>query len=330
MQSIWHWFFYVLLPLVVLLLLAVWRRTSEYGMTERRYFVIVLGLWLAAVALYFIFSRVKNIKIIPQSLCIIALVASFGPWGAFSISERNQVNRLEEVLAKNDILIDGKVHKTQKDVPFDDAKRVSSVLRYLAEVHGFASIQPWFEEKLDTLVNSTYTNSYYRQQESTREIVKILGVRYVAEWETSESDQKNATYSFTVMPPFVLETKQYRYLISNIHLNSYADTESVQLGRQRWDIILKPDSDAIIFVPPYKTSPEFSVDLRNFSSVLLKQYGTREYVSNPVPQDSMILTAARNDIRLMLFFETLQITADSSGARPTMVSMSILMSTEAR
>jgi hypothetical protein len=57
MAVVWRWFYVVLLPLTVLLLLAILRRTSEYGITERRYFVIVLGFWLAAIALYFLISN---------------------------------------------------------------------------------------------------------------------------------------------------------------------------------------------------------------------------------------------------------------------------------
>jgi hypothetical protein len=323
--SIWHWFFYVLLPLVVLLLLAIWRRTSEYGITERRYFVIVLGLWLAAVALYFIFSRAKSIKIIPLSLCIIALVASFGPWGAFSISEWNQVNRLENVLTRNDILVNGKVRKAQKVVPFEDAKRISSIIRYLSEVHGFASIQPWFEEKLDTLMSYEHASRYYKQQENAGKIIQILGVRYVAEWESEEGIRGMSSYGFRVSSPFVLETQRCRYLISNVRMNAYTDSQQVYLSKQRWDIVFQPDSSVIMFVPARDTVSKFAVDLREFASRLHKQYGIQRYMENSVPQDSMVITALHKNTRVILLFDSFQIMIDSSGIRPVSAALNILM-----
>src|SRR5699024_3468757 len=72
-------YYWILVPLSILLLLAIWRRISEYGITVERYFVLVLGLWLTGIVLYFVISRAKNIKVIPASLCIVAFAISIGP-----------------------------------------------------------------------------------------------------------------------------------------------------------------------------------------------------------------------------------------------------------
>ena len=56
-----RWFWIVMIPLIVVLQLAVWRRVSEYGITENRYFAMGLGVWLAAMAVYFLVSKTKNI-----------------------------------------------------------------------------------------------------------------------------------------------------------------------------------------------------------------------------------------------------------------------------
>ena len=42
-----------LIPLIVVLFLAVWRRVSDYGITEPRYIAIVYGLWLVAMVALF-------------------------------------------------------------------------------------------------------------------------------------------------------------------------------------------------------------------------------------------------------------------------------------
>lgn len=77
-----RFFYFALFPLLILLFFAIERRVSDYGITELRYFVLVLALWLLFIATYFLASKKKNIKIIPQSLCVLAFLTSFGPWGA--------------------------------------------------------------------------------------------------------------------------------------------------------------------------------------------------------------------------------------------------------
>ena len=64
------------------------KKINAYGITEDRYVVLALSFWLAAMALYFIFSKTKNIKIIPATLCLITFLISFGPWGIFSVSTK--------------------------------------------------------------------------------------------------------------------------------------------------------------------------------------------------------------------------------------------------
>jgi hypothetical protein len=169
------WFYLILFPLIILLFIAILRRTGEYGITERRYFVFVLALWLAAMALYFSVSRLKNIKIIPYTLCFIAFITSFGPWGAISLSERSQIGRLEEVLIKNKILVDGKIVKAVNPVPEEESQDVSSVIQFLNERKSLNKIQPWFNENLDTLKGGMEGGVYKTKEEK---ITGLMGIEY--------------------------------------------------------------------------------------------------------------------------------------------------------
>ena len=47
-------FWPLLVPLAALQFLAVWRRVSEYGLTESRYLGLVLSVWMVGVALYYL------------------------------------------------------------------------------------------------------------------------------------------------------------------------------------------------------------------------------------------------------------------------------------
>ncbi|MEW5702474.1 MAG: DUF4153 domain-containing protein [Candidatus Zixiibacteriota bacterium] len=143
-----RWFWIAMIPMIVVLELAIWRRVSEYGITENRYFALVLGGWLAAMVVYFLAAKTKSIKVVPASIGVLALLVSFGPWGVFRISERSQVGRLEKLLTQNNLLIKGKVQKAQTAIAQADAAQISSVVRYLQQNHGYAQIQPWFSQSL--------------------------------------------------------------------------------------------------------------------------------------------------------------------------------------
>ena len=61
-DSVWitrvsRWFYVILIPLVAMLFLALWRRMSEYGITEGRYIAFAMGLWLAFLVAYFTLSK---------------------------------------------------------------------------------------------------------------------------------------------------------------------------------------------------------------------------------------------------------------------------------
>ncbi|HEX7572539.1 MAG TPA: DUF4153 domain-containing protein, partial [Bacteroidota bacterium] len=102
-ENVWirtaaRWFYVILIPLVMMLFFALWRRVSEYGVTPGRYLAMALGLWLAALVVYFVASKAKSIKVIPATLCILAFVVSVGPWGMLSVSEQSQVSRFRLIV----------------------------------------------------------------------------------------------------------------------------------------------------------------------------------------------------------------------------------------
>lgn len=92
------WFYVLLIPMIVLLFVAIFKRISEYGITENRYFVLLLAFWITAMTLYLLVSREKRLQILPLTLFALAMLSSIGPWGAFKISQSSQVARFRSVL----------------------------------------------------------------------------------------------------------------------------------------------------------------------------------------------------------------------------------------
>jgi Domain of unknown function (DUF4153) len=130
-------FYWLLIPLVALLLVAIYVRINTYGITEPRYMVSFLGLWLLGIAFYFIISKKDNIKIIPFSLFIVLIISLVGPLSAFSVSERNQEKLLNRILG---------LIRAKKSISNDDLNRVHGAVEYLAENH-LESFEKYLPEK---------------------------------------------------------------------------------------------------------------------------------------------------------------------------------------
>jgi hypothetical protein len=127
-------YYWILLPLVGLMMVAIYVRISQYGITEPRFFVALLAVWLLGVSLYFSISKVDNIKIIPLSLLLVGLFGIYAPFNAFQSSRINQEGRLDEVLNKYKLLKDGKI-AVPVNVKLDstDEDRAYAALEYLSE-----------------------------------------------------------------------------------------------------------------------------------------------------------------------------------------------------
>jgi len=180
-----RWYYLALVPSIVMLLMAIWKRIDQYGITEKRYFLAVLALWLAGVAIFYVVSRSRNILVIPLTLCIVAVATFGGPWSAYSVSEASQVRRLTRVLASNEMLEDGQARAVEREVSFEDQREVSAILRYLIQTHGTGAIEPLFGSlaEIDTIGEGTGSSRRHEAEPRARAIAEHLGLAYVSRWE---------------------------------------------------------------------------------------------------------------------------------------------------
>jgi hypothetical protein len=185
-------FYVAILPSIVMLWLAIGQRIGQYGITEKRYFLTLLSVWLAGVAIYYAITRSRDMRIIPATLCLGALLAFAGPWGPYHMSARSQLGRLQTLLEGNAMLVDGSAQPAPRDVPHDDRREISAVLRYLINTHGTDALVPWFGDRLtavETTEDGTGPSSMRRVEDRARAIVALLGIDYVGPWAPGESSR---------------------------------------------------------------------------------------------------------------------------------------------
>lgn len=160
-------FFRATVPLIVLLYTAIATRVLQYGITEDRYYLILLGLWLGFISSYFILSGQKNIKVIPQSLAIVGFLSVLGPWSAFNVSVYSQRHRLATIMHR---------YKLQQAGPGKavrmkerDANEVNEVIKYFVERQSVDELQPLFAaslKKTSDRVDSGRNAAYYWRDQS--------------------------------------------------------------------------------------------------------------------------------------------------------------------
>ena len=103
------WFWLMIVP-TLLLVIAVWKRIDQYGITPERYFLCLYALWLVAMASYLGLRHGRiDLRAIPLSLGVALFLSSFGPWGSVSVSARSQLHQLYASLAGHHLLDDGQL-----------------------------------------------------------------------------------------------------------------------------------------------------------------------------------------------------------------------------
>jgi len=180
------WFFKLMLPLLLLLYIAIFTRINAYGITELRYYVLLLAIYLTFNAIYFLFNKYKNIKIIFFSFLLLAFFSSFGPWGAYSVSKNSQKNRFEKLATEHNILKNGIISKTQDSLSTDHIYELSSIVDYLITYHGVKSMKVFFnEEDYLSILNEGYRYS------QTQLAMELMGLRYINKYQYIYTDIDN-------------------------------------------------------------------------------------------------------------------------------------------
>lgn len=237
-------FYYLLIPLTALLFIAIWIRIEDYGLTVNRYIIVLMGIWLGIISLYFILGF-KSIKTIPISLAVAMILASFGPWGMFSWSEKNQVKRLENILTESGILENGKIKhevswKKSNDstllasskrelntLPKDQLNEVNSIIHYLESYHGMEALFPWIApETADFFESSQIIEPSHAQL-----MAETMGIKYLLPYNTYDTvDSVSNEYTeFSSIPTESLEISGYDHLIRFVTYPSYERGEVEEL-----------------------------------------------------------------------------------------------------
>lgn len=236
-------FYLLMIPLLVLLFLAVYVRISTYGVTEGRYILCCLALWLSFITVYFLIKGQNQIRVIPISLVILSLIMVIGPWGMSVVSKKSQQKRLERLLAtKNTVARNNEIR---------------SVVKYLGDKHSFTALQPFLKEDLSKINDHFYNNSTYNYSYFFADsVLKLMNIGSEYENDLIEIEA-NATKRFVNDKKGILDIASKARIIV-VKAESYGTDKNIIQEDNLSVIFGKNKETVLVKTPDYEVS--FPVD----------------------------------------------------------------------
>ena len=259
----------VMLPILVMMFISMGIRINAYGITENRYFVMILGIWVFCMMLYISFRKVHRNIILPISLSIIAIISVFGPLSSFSVSKFSQNSRMSGILARNEMLVDNKLIKAKADVSKKDKKEVSAILHYFERNHSLNDVK------------------YLEKGFALRDMEKTFGFTYK---DPDEYDANESYFSYSInQSPEGLDISGYEYLFD---IETYKNTLmhedlKVEFIKQKGEVNIIKANDTL-----------YSLRLLELVKELKSKYPTGQGVA----QKDMIFDLENEFVKLKFIF----------------------------
>lgn len=129
------------IPLLLMMFASLGIRVRYYGITENRYYVGVVGLWALASALYLVFARKRSRVLLPAALAVVVLLSVFGPWSSFSVAKWSQNRRFEEIVTRNNMVVNGTIVQAPPQISDEDRREIAAVLQYFERFHSLSDVR---------------------------------------------------------------------------------------------------------------------------------------------------------------------------------------------
>lgn len=274
-----------ILPLIVMMFISIGIRINAYGITENRYYVVALGIWVFLVMIYFAFAKkIRNI-VLPLSLAIITFISVFGPISSYTISKYSQSKRLNQIFLKNNMIKDNKVIKASTAVSEVDARNISSILNYFQRNHSLSDVK---ELPKDFKI---------------AQIEKILGIKYNDEYYGNN----NEYFSFnSAGSSELIDIRGYDYFSGTRNNGKQMPTSTA--------LSIDFDYDSSILKVTQNGEDIYKVDLQVFADKLIDKYGFNQKGEN-FPQGEMTFEDENENVKIKIQFNNISGNKNSSSGK---------------
>lgn len=278
------------IPQVAVLFWSVGVRINAYGWTDNRYFIVLFGLWLLAVAIYFLVDKKKQLLVVPVSLFFVMTIPTLGPWSAFAVSQSSQLDRFESLATEAGLLVDGQTVDSTTETDGNLEKSINSVVNYLVTTHGAQVLSAYTNKDLAVVDG-------FRYEEPFKVAAVLFGELFPAGYDFPGDSKYFSFYSaersepvpiggYEQMVTFGLYeiSKSKEFTLNNVTYKLSANMQSEQLTLTNND-----------------TGVETVMDLHQMLKNLDETYGRNTYTGNFTVADTS-LSVEDDSVKLFAVF----------------------------
>ena len=228
------------LPLLVLSIVSISKRISQYGVTPSRYFVVLLAMWLIFCMVSSIFKA--RLSVILISLITVVYISVFTPVNNRRITLMSQNKRFEKILVKHGLLKDGKLVK-KPELAKEKKYEVTDVLNYILGIN---------DRRNDIENLKPFGKAGGKPYKDREEFEKSLGID-TAWYQYSDFGSIGDSYFVTFginenvlvnMYNGIEEVKEYDYAITNLE-SYFTDNNNVKEFFGKYPVKLSQEGIAV-------------------------------------------------------------------------------------
>lgn len=130
----------LILPILLMMFMSIGQRVNQYGITENRYYILALGIWVTGMMVYLSIKKQIRTILIPFTLSLIVLNSVIGPFSSFSVSKFSQNRRLNNILKANNMLEDNSIIPNP-DLFLDGQREINNIIYYFNNKHSLKDIK---------------------------------------------------------------------------------------------------------------------------------------------------------------------------------------------
>ncbi len=270
-----------ILPLIVMMFISIGIRINAYGVTENRYFVVALGIWVFLIMIYFSVAKKTRNIILPLSLSVIAFISVFGPFSSYTVSKYSQNKRLTKIFIANNMIKDNSVIKASTVVSTEDSRQLSSILNYFERNHSLKDVE------------------FLPKDFKTYDMEKVLGIKYTDEYNVANNGYFYFNSSGALNP---IDIQGYTYLFDSRSNGKQVSNAEFGMGYDYESSILKITQDG---------KDIYKRDLQDFVNILIEKYGINQQQNN-IQSEEMSFEDENDKVKIKIQFSNLSGSKNSS------------------
>ncbi|MEE9331695.1 MAG: DUF4153 domain-containing protein [Methylophilaceae bacterium] len=316
-----HFYLAMVLPLG-LFVLAVGVRINQYGLTEKRYILVLVAIWFAIlIAARLIRRQQFSLRTVTLSFAVLCFVASLGPWSINKLPLNNQISRLERVLTKHNLLTNGRYTTPKQPLSFETKKSVSSMVDYVVDHHGIDRLRPWFSDKkaLKKALDCDKEHEYSCGSNGRR-LLSHMGIDYINRWQKKNSNHKNIRLTYS-SEPIVIPLNGYDYFVP---ISLYQNNKTTALATpldQAFELSSVALNDAQLQLV-FRDKKQVNIDFVDF----MRQFSAHGNIEVPVHEvDKMTLSYEQDGVDIQLYIKNINQAMVDGKAKITHLEANLLL-----